>query len=70
MTPPASQDNRRTAGTSNPGPQSRTGLFAGQAVTATPGRCIAPDIYSHVMPAAQEEAAERLDEGLRKALAR
>jgi hypothetical protein len=38
--------------------------------TATPRRCIAPDIYSHVMPAAQEEAAEKIDAGLRKALAR
>ena len=37
--------------------------------TATPRRCIAPDIYSHVMPVAQEEAAEKTDAGLRKALA-
>ena len=26
------------------------------------------DIYSHVLPSMQEEAAERIDEGLRKAL--
>jgi integrase len=28
------------------------------------------DIYSHVLPSMQEEAAERMDAGLRKALAR
>jgi integrase len=27
------------------------------------------DTYSHVLPSMQEEAAERIDEGLRKALA-
>ena len=27
------------------------------------------DTYSHVMPGMQEEAAEKIDEGLRKALA-
>jgi len=30
---------------------------------------ITPDTYSHVMPGMQEEAAEKIDAGLRKALA-
>ena len=40
-----------------------------QTAVVKPERRLLLDTYSHVMPGMQEEAAEKIDAGLRKALA-